>query len=117
MTGKNITAVSMAAEIESTAAKCAGRFVADGDVCKRILNVCEVLKRIAMLNDGSLKSVDMTPGENVVIFAEVPDMDLYQEGLSLFSDLLAMVDYLDIYAISDEEVVIKVGVAGLWKAV
>jgi len=104
------TAAPLIAKIESF-----GRAVNE-DVYKNSLSVYRKFRKIILQNGGDIKTAGVLD-HTVNIAAEVPDMDLFREGLTLFSELLTMVDSIDISTTKDGDLSIEVGVANLWKAV
>lgn len=104
------TAAPLIAKIESF-----GRAVNE-DVYKNSLGVYRKFRKIVLQNGGDIKTTGVLD-DTVKIVAEVPDMDLFREGLTLFSELLTMVDSIDISTTKDGDLSIEVGVANLWKAV
>ncbi len=122
MTEKSIDVVvdfsaPLAAKIEAAATEYSGKYLLDGDVCKRVLIVYHKFRKFVHQNDGGIKSTDVVNTEMSVLAAELPSVDLYREGLELFSDLLGMVDMFDVSTTKNGDLSIKIGVAGLWKAV
>jgi len=104
------TAAPLIAKIESF-----GRAVNE-DVYTNSLNVYRKFRKVALQNDGGIRLADVV-SDTVKIVAEVPNIDLFREGLTLFSELLTMVDSIDISTTKDGDLSIEVGVANLWKAV
>ena len=117
ITVKIDTAAPVAAKIESVAAEYNGKYKVNDDVYNRFIDVYRKFRKFAVQNDGGIRSVDVRNVERAKIVAEVPDVDSYKEGLSLFSTLLGEIDSMDIHATGGEYLVVEVGVAGLWKAV
>ena len=85
-------------------------------VYKNALAVYRKFRKVVLQNDGDIKSMGVVDG-TVKIVAEVPTMDLFREGLILFSELLTMVDSIDISTAKSGDLTIEVGVTNLWKAV
>ena len=122
MSEKNFTvtvdiAAPVAAKIEAVAAQYEGKYTLDEDVYKCVLKVYKKFRKFALQNEGGIKSTDVCGADKVKIVAEVPAVDLFREGLDLFTELLAMVDSIDVSVSKDGDLIIEVGVAGLWKAV
>lgn len=111
------TAALVAAKIKATATEYEGKYVLDDEVYKRALNTYKMFRKFAIQNDGGIKNVDVGGTDKVKIVAEVSAVDLFRDRLVLFSELLAMVDFIDVFASRDGGLIIEVGVAGLWKAV
>lgn len=105
------------AKIEAAATEYSGKYLLDGDVCKRVLTVYDKFRKFVHQNDGGIKSTDVINTKMSVFVAELPSVDLYREGLELFSDLLGIVDMFDVSTTKDGDLSIKIGVTGLWKAV
>ena len=110
-------AAPVATKIEAVAAEYKGKYVMNNEVCKRVLNTYKKFRKFALQNDGGIKNTDVYGVDKVKIVAEVPAVDLFREGLDLFSELLAMVDSIDVSASKSGDLIIEVSVAGLWKAV
>lgn len=110
-------AAPVAAKIEAVAAEYNGKYVLNDEVYDHVLNVYRKFRKFVVQNDGGIKNIDVHSVDNVKIVAEVPDVDLYREGLDLFSELLAMVDSMDVSVSKSGDLIIEVSVAGLWKAV
>lgn len=104
------TAAPLIAKIEA-----AGQTVNE-EIYKNSLSVYRKFRKVVLQNDGDIKATDIIDG-SVKIVAEVPMMDLYREGLGLFSELLTMVDSIDISTAKNGDLTIEVIVANLWKAV
>lgn len=122
MSEKNFTvtvdiAAPVAAKIEAVAAEYEGKYAMNNEVYKRVLNTYKKFRKFALQNDGGIKNTDVCGVDKVKIMAEVPAVDLFREGLDLFSELLAMVDSIDVSASKSGDLIIEVSVAGLWKAV
>lgn len=122
MSEKNFTvtvdiAAPVATKIEAVAAEYEGKYIMDNEVCKRVLNTYKKFRKFALQNDGGIKSTDVYGVDKVKIVAEVPAVDLFRDGLDLFSELLAIVDSIDVSASKSGDLIIEVSVAGLWKAV
>ena len=117
ITVKIDTAAPVAAKIESVAAEYNGNYKVNDDAYNRFIDVYRKFRKFAVQNDGGIRTVDVRNVERAKIVAEVPDVDSYKEGLSLFSTLLGEIDSMDIHATGGEYLVVEVGVAGLWKAV
>lgn len=107
----------LVAKIEAVATEYSGKYLLDGDVCKRVLTVYDKFRKFVHQNDGSIKSTDIINPKWSVFVAELPSVDLYRDGLDLFSELLGMVDMFDVSTAKSGDLSIKVGVSGLWKAV
>ena len=110
-------AAPVAAKIEAVAAEYNGKYVLNDEVYDHVLNVYRKFRKFVVQNDGGIKNIDVHSVDKVKIVAEVPDVDLYREGLDLFSELLAMVDSMDVSVSKSGDLIIEVSVAGLWKAV
>ena len=110
-------AAPVAAKIEAAAAEYDGKYVLDNAVYRRVLDTYKKFRKFALRNDGGIKSADVIGVDKVKIVAEVPAVDLFREGLEVFSELLAMVDSIDISASKSGDLIIEVSVAKLWKAV
>lgn len=122
MSEKNFTvtvdiAAPVATKIEAVAAEYEGKYTMNNEVYKRLLSTYKKFRKFALQNDGGIKSTDIYGVDKVKIVAEVPAVDLFREGLDLFSELLAMVDSIDVSASKSGDLIIEVSVAGLWKAV
>lgn len=111
------TAALVAAKIKATATEYEGKYVLSDEVYKRVLDTYKMFRKFALQNDGGIKNIDVSGIDNVKIVAEVPAVDLFREGLTLFSELLAAVDFIDVSTSESGDLVIEVGVAGLWRAV
>ncbi len=111
------TAALVAAKIKATVTEYEGKYVLDDEVYKRVLGTYKMFRKFALQNDGGIKNVDVRGADKAKIVAEVPAVDLFRDGLVLFTELLAMVDFIDVSASRDGGLIIKVCVAGLWKAV
>lgn len=107
----------LVAKIEAVATEYSGKYLLDGDVCKRVLTVYDKFRKFVHQNDGGIKSTDIINPKWSVFVAELPSVDLYRDGLDLFSELLGMVDMFDVSTAKSGDLSIKVGVSGLWKAV
>ncbi len=105
------------AKIEVVAAEYAGKYALNEEVYKRVMNIYKKFRKFALQNDGGIKTTDVCEMDKVKIVAEVPSVDLFREGLDLFSELLALADSVDVFASKDGYLIIEVGVEGLWKAV
>lgn len=110
-------AAPIAEKIEAVAAAYRGRYALNKDVYNRILYVYKMLRKIALQNDGGIKDVKVDTVDRTIITVEVPSMDLFREELAAFSELLGMINSLDVSASSGELLSISVGITGLWKAV
>lgn len=122
MSEKNFTvtvdiAAPVAAKIEAAATQYEGKYTLNEDVYKCVLKAYKKFRKFALQNDGGIKSTDVYGTDKVKIVAEVPVVDLFREGLDLFTELLAMVDSIDVSASKSGDLIIEVSVAGLWKAV
>lgn len=122
MSEKNFTvtvdiAAPVVTKIEAVAMQYEGKYALNEDVYKRVLKVYKKFRKFALQNDGGVKSTDVHGTDKVKIVAEVPAVDLFREGLDLFTEMLAMVDSIDVSASKDGDLIIEVSVAGLWKAV
>jgi len=110
-------AAIVAAKIKTVAKEYDGRYALNDEAYRCVLSAYKKLRKIALMNDGDIKSIDIKAAEAAKITAEVPEADLYREGLDLFSELLAIVDSFDVSASENEGLIIEIGVTGLWKAV
>lgn len=110
-------AAPIATRIEDAAAEYEGKYILDECVYKRFLSVYRKFRKFALQNDGGIENTDVYGVDKVKIASKVPAVDLFREGLDLFSELLTMVDSIDISTSDSGDLVIEVGVAGFWKAV
>lgn len=110
-------AAPVAAKIESVATEYKDKYVLDEMIYGKVLDVYRKFKKFTVQNDGGIKNMDIRNVSVVRFSAEVPSVDLFREGLDLFSSLLTMVDSIDVSTSKDGDLAIDVCVAGLWKAV
>ena len=110
-------AAPVAEKIESVATEYKDKYVLDEMIYGKVLDVYRKFKKFTVQNDGGIKNMDIRNVSVVRFSAEVPSVDLFREGLDLFSSLLTMVDSIDVSTSKDGDLAIDVCVAGLWKAV
>lgn len=85
---------------------------------RRLIKSYDLLKKLALLNDGGVVSVSIEHNaEYAEVDIEVPSIELYKEGLEQFCELLGLVDLINVSNTGNDSVLIKVGVSGLWEAV
>ena len=110
-------AAPAAAQIEAAAERYAGKYVLNGEAYERALLVYKAVRKLALQNDGNIPKLDIHCGDGVKITAQVPNIDLFQDRLALFSEILSMVDSIDIFTSEGGDLIIEVSVADLWKEV
>lgn len=121
MSDKNNSTVAgiiapLIAKIEEATYEKNNQYKLDDDSYNRILDVYQKIRKFALQNDGGIKNIDIT-SDTVKIVTEVPSVDLFREGLNLFSELLTMVDSIDVSANKNGYLFVEIGVSIIWRAV
>ena len=111
-------AAELAAKVEEKHMELDGACVLNIRSYQKFIKVYDLLKKLALLNDGGVASLSMEhDAEYAEISIEVPSIDLYKDGLHQFCGLLELVDLLDITNTGNDSVLIKTGIKDLWEAV
>lgn len=104
-------------ETENAAAERSKAYVLDVNICKKVLAVYDNFRAFIHQNGGGIVLADVNDKKGAVFVGEVPDVDLYREGLERFCELLGMIDTFDVSVTESGSLSIGVSVLGLWKAV
>lgn len=110
-------AAPVAAVIRTAATEYKGKYTLNDEAYNRFLNAYKRFIKFALQNDGGFKSIDVYGVDKAKIVAKVPSVDLFRDGLDMFLELLTMIDSIDVSVSKDDDLIIEIGVEGLWKAV
>jgi len=110
-------AAELAAKIEEKNMELSEVSVVNIEAYGRFIKIYDLLKKLALLNDGGVSEVKMEhTDEKAWISIEIPGMDLYKDGLKLFCELLELADHIDVRVCGEDMVIFTASVNNLWEA-
>ena len=108
----------LAAKINEKYTEINALYTIDVENYQRFIKVYDLLKKLALLCEGSVSDVIMDhESEYAQISAEVPNIEVYPDSKGIFCGLLDLADNISFSNTGNDSVLIKVDVKGIWKAV